>query len=60
MYGDAAEAVTYYKARHLINSIRYYIYKRNLMDEFIRIDVIELYVKNNVAIKINHIKKAIE
>ena len=59
MYGEAAEAVTYYKTKHLLNAIKYYIYKRNLEDEFIRIDIIEVYVKNN-NIKINHIKKAIE
>ena len=58
-YGEAAEAVTYYKLKHLLNSIKYYIYKRNLSNEFIRIDIIEVYVKNN-NVKINHIKKAIE
>lgn len=59
MYGEAAEAVTPFKIKHLINSIKYYLYIRNLETEFIRIDVIEVYVKpNNVTI--NHIKKAIE
>lgn len=58
-YGEASEAITPFKIKHLINSIKYYIYKRNLQDEFIRIDVIEVYVKNS-KIKINHIKKAIE
>ena len=57
-YGEAAEAVTYYKLKHLLKSIKYYLYKRNLADEFIRIDIIEVYVKNN-NIKINHIKNAI-
>ncbi len=58
-YGEASEAITIFKLKHLINSIKYYLYTRNLQDEFIRIDVIEVYVKNN-KIKINHIKKAIE
>lgn len=59
MYGEAAEAVTFFKLKHLLKSIKYYIYKRNLEDEFIRIDIIEVYVKNKNII-INHIKKAIE
>ena len=57
-YGEAAEAVTPTKLQHLLNSIKYYIYKRNLQDEFIRIDIMEVYVKQN-NVKINHIKKAV-
>lgn len=57
-YGEASEAVTYIKKRHLINSIKYYIYKRNLEDEFIRIDVAEVYIKEG-KVKINYIKQAI-
>ena len=57
-YGEAAEAVTTFKLKHLSNSIKYYLYTRNLNNEFIRIDIIEVYIKNK-SIKINHIKKAI-
>ena len=57
-YGEASEAVTYTKKRHLINSIKYYIYKRNLENEFIRIDVAEVYIKCG-KVKINYIKQAI-
>ena len=57
-YGEGAEAVTPIKLQHLLNSIKYYIYKRNLQDEFIRIDIIEVYIKQN-NVKINHIKKAV-
>lgn len=57
-YGEAGEAVTIFKKKHLLNSIKYYIYKKNLESEFIRIDVIEVYVKNK-QIKINHIKQSI-
>ena len=57
-YGEAREAVTEIKKRHLINSIKYYIYKRNLENEFIRIDVAEVYIKNE-NVKINYIKNAI-
>ncbi|MDO5556061.1 MAG: YraN family protein [Clostridia bacterium] len=58
-YGEASEAITIFKLKHLLNSIKYFIYKNNLENEFIRIDVIEVYIKNE-DIKINHIKKAIE
>lgn len=58
-YGEASEAVTDTKKRHLINSIKYYIYKRNLENEFIRIDVAEVYI-NKGKVKVNYIKQAIE
>ena len=57
-YGEAREAITKIKKRHLINSIKYYIYKRNLEKEFIRIDVAEVYIKNQ-NVRINYIKNAI-
>lgn len=57
-YGFAAEAVDENKRRHLLRAIRYYVYSRNLQNEFIRIDVIEVYF-NNKNIKINHIRQAI-
>lgn len=56
-YGLPSEAVNKIKQKHMLQSIKYYLYIRNLSDEFIRIDVIEVYVKNNVY-KINHIKQA--
>lgn len=59
LFGQPAEAVTPLKQKHMIGAIKYYIHKRNIYNEFIRIDVIEVYIKNN-KIKINHIKKAIE
>ena len=57
-YGEASEAVTDTKKRHLINSIKYYIHKRNLETEFISIDVAEVYIKCG-KVKINYIKQAI-
>lgn len=59
LFGQPAEAVTSFKVKHMIGAIKYYIHKRNLYNEFIRIDVIEVYLNDN-NIKINHIKKAIE
>lgn len=57
-YGFASEAVNKQKKRHLIRAIKYYIYIRNLENEFIRIDVVEIYIRNKKAY-INHIKQAI-
>lgn len=58
-YGEAREAISTFKKKHLINSIKYYLYQRNLENELIRIDVAEVYVKGE-QIKINYIKQAIE
>ena len=57
-YGEASEAVTDTKKRHLINSIKYYIYKQKLKNQPIRIDVAEVYIKCG-KVKINYIKQAI-
>ncbi len=57
-YGKPVEAVTEYKKKHLIKAIKYYIYKNKIEKVFIRIDVIEVYVKNSKYF-INHIKQAI-
>lgn len=56
-YGEAIEAITPEKLKHLISSIKYYLYERNLQDEFIRIDAIEVYLEKNIII--NHIKKIV-
>lgn len=58
-YGEASEAVTDTKKRHLINSIKYYIYKQKLENQPIRIDVAEVYIKCG-KVKVNYIKQAIE
>lgn len=59
MYGRPADAVTYYKKKHILQSIQYYLYIKKLENEFVRIDIIEIYIKNN-KYKINHIKGAFE
>lgn len=58
-YGLAAEAVNDTKKKHLWKAVQYYLYSRNLQDDFIRLDVIEIYLSKGRAY-INHIKKAIE
>lgn len=57
-YGLPSEAVTSRKIKHLIKAIQYYLYKRNLERENIRIDVIEVYVKAD-KYEINHLKQII-
>lgn len=57
-YGKPVEAVTEYKKKHLIKAIKYYIYKNKIEEAFIRIDVIEVYIRNSKYF-INHIKQAI-
>lgn len=58
-YGTPSEAVNKIKQKHMLQTIKYYLYIRNLSEEFIRIDVIEVYIKDN-EYKVNHIKQAFE
>ena len=58
-YGTPSEAVNKIKQKHMLQTIKYYLYIRNLSDKFVRIDVIEVYIKDNVY-KVNHIKQALE
>lgn len=57
-YGNPAEAVHKIKQKHLLKTVEYYLYSRNLEDEFVRIDVIEVYLYSN-KYRINHIKQII-
>ena len=57
-YGFPSEAVNNLKKKHIYNSAKYYVYINNLYNEFIRFDVIEIYINNN-KYKINHIKQII-
>ena len=57
-YGLPSESVTERKKKHMIKAIQYYLYKRNLENANIRIDVIEVYVKDE-KYSINHIKQII-
>lgn len=58
-YGTPSEAVNKIKQKHMLQTIKYYLYIRNLAEEFVRIDVIEVYIKDNIY-KVNHIKQAFE
>ena len=57
-FGLPSESVTERKKKHMIKAIQYYLYKRNLENVNIRIDVIEVYVKDE-KYTINHIKQII-
>lgn len=57
-YGKPIEAVNIPKQKHLISTVKYYLYSKHLENEFIRLDVIEVYLKNSMY-KINHIKQII-
>lgn len=56
-YGNPADAVNKQKQKHMIQAIKYYIYKNHIQNIPIRIDVIEVYIMENY--KINHIKQAL-
>lgn len=58
-FGYPAEAVNKLKQNHIHKAIQYYLYKNNVTDYNIRIDVVEIYLKysnNRYLSKINHIK----
>lgn len=55
-YGMPSEAVDKKKQKHIWNATKYYIYLNKLENEFIRIDVIEIYKKDE-EYYINHIKQ---
>lgn len=57
-YGLPSEAVNKQKLKHIYKTAQYYLYIRNLENENTRIDVIEVYIKNN-KIQINHLKQVI-
>lgn len=55
-YGMPSEAVTKQKEKHFKKATEYYIYKNNLYNEFIRLDVIEVLFQGD-KYTINHIKQ---
>lgn len=57
-FGEGREAVDKNKQKHILNAAKYYLYKNKLEDSFTRIDVIEVYIKNDIKI-INHLKQVI-
>lgn len=60
IYGIPSESVTIQKQAHIKSSIKYYLYIKNIINKFIRVDIIEIvYSKKNKNYKLNHIKQVI-
>lgn len=58
MYGVPADAVTFIKKKHIFKAAEYYIMIHKMEKEYIRFDVIEIYIFEDEKYKINHIKAA--
>lgn len=58
-YGKPAEAVNKTKRNHIYKAAEYYLYIKKLEKMYVRIDVIEVYIKEN-KYYINHIKNIIK
>jgi len=58
LFGNPIDAVSENKKKHFINAIKYYLFKRNLQDEFIRVDVIEIYL-GKTRYRVNHVKQIV-
>ena len=57
-YGKPVDAVDLKKQKHLIKAVEYYLYSRHLENEFVRIDVIEIYIGKDEC-HINHLKQVV-
>lgn len=57
-YGTPAEAVNKTKQKHLTKAVKYYIYSKHLENEYIRIDVVEVYIVEH-KYRINHIRQIV-
>lgn len=58
-YGFPIEAVNYIKYKKLLNTAKYYLYKNKITNNFIRFDVIEVFLDSeSKKSKINHIEDA--
>lgn len=55
-YGNPVDSIDKYKKKHIYKALKYYIFINNLVNEYIRIDAIEVYILKNQN-KINHIKQ---
>ncbi len=55
-YGFPIDSVTKNKQKHLFKACEYYLYKYKICHLFVRIDVIEIFIQNNIPY-INHVKQ---
>ena len=56
LFGTPIEAVNRKKQNRMYKTAKYYLCRNNLVNSFIRFDVIEVYILEK-SIKINHIKQ---
>ena len=56
VFGKPSTAVNKAKQIHMYNASKYFLYKYNLNNKFVRFDVIEVYIKDGKC-DINHIKQ---
>lgn len=54
-FGSPSEAVDKNKQKHIWNAAEYYLYKNNLINSFIRFDILEVFVEGGL-VKINQIE----
>ena len=57
-YGNPIDAVTKIKQKHMKKATEYYLYKNRIKNEYIRLDVVEVYLYK-YTYKINHVKQII-
>lgn len=57
-FGRPVEAINELKLKHLISTVKYYLYSKHLENEYVRLDIIEVYLSKNKC-KINHLKQVI-
>lgn len=57
-YGLPSESVTRKKLKHILRAAQYYLYIKNFENQDIRIDVIEVYLKEN-KYYFNHLKQIV-
>lgn len=55
-FGVPSEAVNTVKRMHMYKAARYFLYKSNCLDKFVRFDVIEVLLKDG-RFNVNHIKQ---
>ena len=59
VFGTPAESITYHKQKHIYKVAEYYIYKNKILNMPISLDAVEVYLFDDAASKIEHIKNAI-
>lgn len=57
-FGMPVDAVNKTKQKHFVRTVKYYLYLKKLENNFVRLDVIEVYI-NKEKYEINHIKQII-